>query len=368
MAPHFGPWDGQWPQDLGRLRERRASPLLTLRLAALATDEIAGPRLAYGPALARVAGELDIGVSVDAVLGASSSHAVRAWAGQGPLGPRVTLIHATGLTDAQLGLDTTIPAVDEALAAGVRPGLSTDVEVALAGDMFTQMRTPHNRAAHACRTRRVRHRRTPDRIGVRDVLGFATLQRAHQRSGRGDRFAHPGQEGRPAGDHRRGSQQHAARRPGRHRGPMVAALVRWRFLCRPLHVAARGSALRFPHVSARPWNAGASRGARGRQWARELHLGVVWRVEDVHQALVPLDPVDAECAVGGRNLNARVGQDEGPGSTIPERQRTTSNVASARSKPGGAWPLRYDMDPANYQAGLELRAVLLWNRSLRPTR
>ncbi|MBU7597961.1 amidohydrolase family protein [Streptomyces sp. P38-E01] len=198
MAPHFGQWDGQWPRDLGRLRERCSGPLLTLRLAALATDEIAGPRLAYGPELARVARELDIGVSVDAVLGASSSHAVRAWAGQDLLGPWVTLIHATGLaddawkaiggtgttvslaptSDAQIGLETAIPAVDEALAAGVRPGLSTDVEVALAGDMFTQMRTLHTvqrmRAVHGA----YGTGRTPDRIGVRDVLDFATLQGA----------------------------------------------------------------------------------------------------------------------------------------------------------------------------------------------
>lgn len=201
MGPHFGAWDQQWPGDLARLREEYADGsdrMLTLRVGALATDEIAGPSLAYGPELARVARELDIGVSVDAVFGTASSRSVRAWADQRLLGPHVTLIHATGLTDeawkligetgttvslaptsdAQIGLETAIPAVDEALAVGVRPGLSIDVEVALAGDMFTQMRALHTvqrmRAVNAAYGAEAE----PVRIGVHDVLDFATLQGA----------------------------------------------------------------------------------------------------------------------------------------------------------------------------------------------
>lgn len=201
MGPHFGDWDGQWPGDLARLKDRYFSghdPLLTLRLAALATDEIAGPALAYGPELARTAQDLGIGVSVDAVFGDSSSRAVLGWAETGLLGPDVTLIHATGLTseawraigatgttvalaptsDAQIGLETAIPAVDEALSAGVRPGLSIDVEVALVSDMFTQMR-----ALHAIQRMRAVNAvygtdRQPVRITTHDVLDFATLQGA----------------------------------------------------------------------------------------------------------------------------------------------------------------------------------------------
>ncbi|MGK3940137.1 amidohydrolase family protein [Streptomyces caeruleatus] len=201
MGPHFGAWDRQWPSDLTRVKHRYFSSddqLLTLRLATLATDEIAGPALAYGPQLARVAEDLDIGVSVDAVFGASSSEAVLRWAKDGVLGPEVTLIHATGLTpeawkamgetgttvalaptsDAQIGLETAIPAVDEALSVGIRPGLSIDVEVALASDMFTQMR-----ALHAIQRMRAVNAaygtdRQPHRITTRDVLDFATLQGA----------------------------------------------------------------------------------------------------------------------------------------------------------------------------------------------
>ncbi|MFD9595211.1 amidohydrolase family protein [Kitasatospora sp. NPDC059973] len=201
MGPHFGTWDQQWPGDLTRLRDRyfgSDDQLLTLRLAALATEEIAGPALAYGPELARVAQDLGIGVSVDAVFGTASSEAVLRWAEHGILGPDVTLIHATGLTsdawkaigetgttvalaptsDAQIGLETAIPAVDEALAAGVRPGLSIDVEVALASDMFTQMRTLH--AIQRMRAVNAAHGtdRQPSRITTHDVLDFATLQGA----------------------------------------------------------------------------------------------------------------------------------------------------------------------------------------------
>ncbi len=201
MGPHFGEWDRQWPGDLTRVKERYFSSddqLLTLRLATLATDEIAGPALAYGPELARVAAELGIGVSVDAVFGTSSSEAVLRWAKDGILSPDVTLIHCTGLTseawkamgetgstvalaptsDAQIGLETAIPAVDEALSVGIRPGLSIDVEVALASDMFTQMRALH--AIQRMRAANAVHGtgRQPSRITTHDVLDFATLQGA----------------------------------------------------------------------------------------------------------------------------------------------------------------------------------------------
>ncbi|WP_327677806.1 amidohydrolase family protein [Streptomyces sp. NBC_00467] len=201
MGPHFGDWDRQWPGDLTRIKDRYFSTddqLLTLRLAALATDEIAGPALAYGSELARTAADLDVGVSVDAVFGTPSSEAVLRWAKDGLIGPDVTLIHATGLTteawkamgesgttvslaptsDAQIGLETAIPAVDEALSVGIRPGLSIDVEVALAGDMFTQMR-----ALHAIQRMRAVNAvygtdQQPSRITTHDVLDFATLQGA----------------------------------------------------------------------------------------------------------------------------------------------------------------------------------------------
>jgi len=208
MGPHFGDWDRQWPADLNRLKDQYFSSedqLLTLRLATLATDEIAGPVLAYGPELARTAADLGIGVSVDAVFGVSGSEAVLSWAKHGILGPDVTLIHSTGLTaeawkamgesgttvalaptsDAQIGLETAIPAVDEALAVGIRPGLSIDVEVALASDLFTQMRAllaiQRMRAVNAA----YGTGGEPSRITAHDVLDFGTLQGART-NGLGD--------------------------------------------------------------------------------------------------------------------------------------------------------------------------------------
>jgi len=198
MRPHFGDWDGQWPADLTRLKDTyfaSDNQLLTLRLATLATAEIAGPDLAYGERLARVARDLGIGVSVDAVFGTPSSDAILGWAKEGLLGPDVSLIHCTGLTapawqamadtgaavslaptsDAQIGLESAIPAIDEALAAGIHPGLSIDVEVALASDMFTQMRALHAIQRMRAVNGTYRTTETPARIGVRDVLDFATL-------------------------------------------------------------------------------------------------------------------------------------------------------------------------------------------------
>ncbi|MEV4707274.1 amidohydrolase family protein [Actinoplanes sp. NPDC049316] len=198
MAPHFGDWDGQWPRDVGRLHAAHRSGLVTVRLAALATEDIAGPLIAYGPQLAAVARDLGVGVSIDAVFGASSSAAILDWARDGLLGPHVTLIHATGLTaeawraigdtgatislaptsDAQIGLGNAVPAVDEALAAGVRPGLGIDVEVALASDMFTQMRALHTIQRMRAVNGAYGSGAVPNRITTRDVLDFATLQGA----------------------------------------------------------------------------------------------------------------------------------------------------------------------------------------------
>jgi cytosine/adenosine deaminase-related metal-dependent hydrolase len=201
MAPHFGDWDHQWPGDVERLMgayPHGAGERLTFRLAALATAEIAGPLIAYGDELASCARDLGVGTSIDAVFGASSSEAILEWSRKGILDSSLTLIHATGLTpdawramgdagvtvslaptsDAQIGLESAIPAVDEALAVGIRPGLSIDVEIALASDMFTQMRAllaiQRMRATNSAYT----GDEAVDKITSRDVLSFATIDGA----------------------------------------------------------------------------------------------------------------------------------------------------------------------------------------------
>lgn len=108
MGPHFGDWDEQWPTDLGRLVRDfhgAAGGLITVRLAALSTDEIAGPALAYGPELAALARDLDVSTSIDAVFGTASSEAILRWADQGILDPTLTMIHATGLTPLRMDSD-----------------------------------------------------------------------------------------------------------------------------------------------------------------------------------------------------------------------------------------------------------------------
>jgi cytosine/adenosine deaminase-related metal-dependent hydrolase len=98
-----------------------------------------------------------------------------AWRALGENGVTVALAPSS---DAQIGLEDAVPPVDEALAAGIRPGLSIDVEVALANDMFTQMRTllsiQRMRAVNAA----YGTDREISRITTRDVLDFATLQGA----------------------------------------------------------------------------------------------------------------------------------------------------------------------------------------------
>lgn len=208
MGPHFGDWDQQWPGDFERLLSTYQGAndgLITLRLAALATSEIAGPGIAFGPELAAMARSLDVWTSIDAVFGVPSSEAILRWQEQGILDSRLTLIHCTGLTpdawraisdagvtvslaptsDAQIGLETAIPAVDEALSVGIRPGLSIDVEVALASDMFTQMRVLHAIQRMRAVNAGYGTDATVERITTGDVLDLATLQGANA-NGLGD--------------------------------------------------------------------------------------------------------------------------------------------------------------------------------------
>ena len=186
MGPHFGDWDGQWPADLARLRSTYVptdDQLVTLRMAALATGDIAG-HLAYGPELAEVATDLDIGVSLDVMFGQGASRAVLAWQSQGLLGPHLESIHSTALTaDAWAamrdhGVTVALAPTSDAQIGLEDAGLSVDVEVALASDMFTQMRAlltlQRMRAVNAAYGTGCE----PTRITTRDVLDFATLSGA----------------------------------------------------------------------------------------------------------------------------------------------------------------------------------------------
>jgi cytosine/adenosine deaminase-related metal-dependent hydrolase len=90
------------------------------------------------------------------------AHEIRTLAKDGDLGADVVLIHAGAATDDELGLiaeaqaslsiapavesvmaGVGLPVTARALAAGLRPGLSTDTEIAGPGDMFSVMRAAY---------------------------------------------------------------------------------------------------------------------------------------------------------------------------------------------------------------------------------
>ncbi|MFD0899002.1 amidohydrolase family protein [Actinomadura sediminis] len=145
--------------DAGRLRagELSSGGLVTMALNAEAsgdTDVRDGWRLAR---------DLDVPIALHVRGGAPLSRIDRV-AG---LRPGTVYIHGTGLAPGELrlmadsgGALAVAPAIEltmghgmpptgEALAAGLRPALSTDVEVAAAGDMFTQMRAAFQAARFA---------------------------------------------------------------------------------------------------------------------------------------------------------------------------------------------------------------------------
>lgn len=160
--PLVGEWEKQWPQDIVRLRETYFSSddqLMTLRLAVFALLDLGGPTVALTPENLAFARDLGLETSADAAFGPSASANVEALGRAGLLGPDITLIHGTDMTDEawrmvaeagvlvslcptsdpQIGCFGSVPPIQKALDYGVRPGLSVDVECCLSTDMFVQM-------------------------------------------------------------------------------------------------------------------------------------------------------------------------------------------------------------------------------------
>ena len=126
----------------------------------------------------------------------------------GLLGPDLTLIHCNDMpeegwrliaeagtkvtlattSEQQLGLGSGVPVIQDALDHGIRPCLSGDVEVCLAGDMFTQMRTTLTTQRMLAKARKYRgDEKAPKLIDHRDVIEFAT-RRAAEAVGLGDQI------------------------------------------------------------------------------------------------------------------------------------------------------------------------------------
>jgi cytosine/adenosine deaminase-related metal-dependent hydrolase len=197
-GPLFGAWDHQWPKDLVRLKERYFASddqLLTLRIGLLASRG----ELAVDPNWLTFARDLGMAISIDGVSGRVASANIEKLAGPGLLGPDVTLIHCSDLTDtlwqmiassgttvslaptsdAQIGIAASIPPIQQALDVGVRPSLSADVEIALSSDMFTQMRVVLSTQRMLAFNRRYHDDPgAPNPMSVRDALEFTTVEGA----------------------------------------------------------------------------------------------------------------------------------------------------------------------------------------------
>lgn len=179
----------QYPHDISRIRKEHFSSddqLVTLCLAA----DIERNRHWH---LAR---ELGIRVTAHAARHPELIHEIHR---KGLMGPDVTYIHCTALDDAawrhivdsggsislavmsvaQLGVAGGVPPIQKALDLGIRPSLSTDVEVSLPGDMFSQMRVALSLQRSAANDRRMHGEAdAPALLMARDVLEFATVEGA----------------------------------------------------------------------------------------------------------------------------------------------------------------------------------------------
>ncbi len=191
--PNAYDWDEQWPDDLGRIIDAvERDDLITLRMA------IDMRRVRPVEELMSIARGLSLGITMDGVMGPASSAELERLGSSGLLGPDVTLVHATGLSedawsqiernDVQVVLATTsdeqlclaggVPPIQRALDAGIRPGLSVDVEISLAGDAFTQMRATLLTQRMLAAVARSTGAGAPALLGNADVLELATISGA----------------------------------------------------------------------------------------------------------------------------------------------------------------------------------------------
>lgn len=195
-APNAGAWEEHWPQDLGRLVERSRASVLGLTTVRMGLDI---KRVWTTEELLMHARALGVAITFDGVLGPRASDELTRLSRQGLLGPDVTLIHCTDLSDEvwaaiadqevkitlattsdeHIGIATGIPPVQRCLDLGLPVSLSTDTEATLAGDMFTQMRTTLATQRMMVAGRRFRGEfDAPPMLTNRDALTMATVNGA----------------------------------------------------------------------------------------------------------------------------------------------------------------------------------------------
>ena len=195
-APNAGDWEEQWPGDILRLDREFCSGDGATTSVRMGIDQ--WQHVLSLPDLFAFARGHGLALTLDGVMGPPASREVERLGEQGLLGPDVTLIHCTALSDdawrhiarsgtrvtlattsdQQIGLADGVPPIQKALDHGIRPSLSADVEISLAGDLFTQMRTTLVTQRMHAQMQKYRGEEGPAFLTNRDVLEFATVEAA----------------------------------------------------------------------------------------------------------------------------------------------------------------------------------------------
>ena len=199
-----GEWEEHLPQDLIRVREQYCSAEDSLTTVRMFIDM---RRPWPVPDLLAFAREHRFGITMDAIMGQRCDEIVEL-GHAGLLGEDMTLIHCNDMpeegwrliadsgtkitlattSEQQLGLGSGVPVIQAALDHGIRPSLSGDVEVCLAGDMFTQMRTTVTTQRMLAKARKYGGENdAPALVSHRDVLDFTT-RHAAEAVGLGDQI------------------------------------------------------------------------------------------------------------------------------------------------------------------------------------
>ncbi len=198
-VPLFGDRDPDWRANLVRIKEERlpGDGRVTVRMGAAPEilPVVHGDLKITAEALA-FAREHGIEITLDAVFGDNASAHIVALGKEGVLGPDVTWIHCTNLTDEawaaiadsggkvalavtsdqQLGCEDGIAPIQKAFDRGVDFGLSVDVECCLATDMFSQMQAALNSQRMLAAQRRFAgDEAAPELMPARGVLELATV-------------------------------------------------------------------------------------------------------------------------------------------------------------------------------------------------
>jgi 5-methylthioadenosine/S-adenosylhomocysteine deaminase len=183
--------DAKWPGDVERLQKRyfsSADELVTLALGTGVNKEQWLLARKFGLRIYThvVGGNRGIGPEDVIKLGA-----------EGLMGPDNVYIHFTnGANDhmrriadtggslsiacpIEMAMRHGMPPIQQALDAGIRPSLSSDVETTMAADMFTQMRSVFTLQRALVNDRSIKGEKdVPPLLKARDVIEFATLQGA----------------------------------------------------------------------------------------------------------------------------------------------------------------------------------------------